>query len=516
MGWLEDMLGYGGAPRPDTLSYLQDKGTVGLGVPQLQDPLGAKASAGLPSARPPVDYASGAQQAALQQQNAVRAEAAAQAAKDSMVAEQTALSEAQRASAERAHHEASTKLYADTDARQKAILDEAAKAPPIDPGKFSRDLGAGGQIGALVTGFLSGFVNPKGGGDDVVQLITGLTDRNVQAQIANNAQRDKLLGLKQSALNNDFSRGRDRLDTELAATAREYDGAIRLVKAEAEKKWGGTIGDAKAQQLISGIQQSFLEKLKAHRENDLQIGAAQMNAQTQRQSQLEATRHNQVEEGLSAAQLGIKANLATGPLAGLKPDEARKLEIHGADGKLLGYGYDPDDAKATRTRIIQYEDFRKDLTDYRDLVEKFGHEFSGVGGVGRTEAYASMLAKHKRLITTAKEIQKLGVLTGPDVDLLEGQIPPPQGSLGGANPLPALADAIQHGDEAIDRFIRVNIQGAKRYSPVSGDELGGTRGGTVTPGTPAGRPGARGLPSMPVNEDSPLTAPGLPLGSLRQ
>lgn len=327
MGWLENTLGYGAAP--------------GLGVPQLQNPLQTlqsqpgPAPAPRPAAPSQPDAIAQTQKNAGMEVQAAQQQAAAEKAQNLALAEGASLAEAQRSRADREQEEARTRLYSDVDKRQQGIIDEASRMPPIDPGKFAKDLGAGGAIAAAATGFLSGLINPKGGADDIVNLITGLADRNVQAQLANNSQREKLLGLKQQALNGDFSRGRDLLDAKLAATARAYDGAIRLVKAEADKKWGGQIGDAKAQGLITGIQQKFVGIVEQIRDTRINQGVASMNAQsarmgaesgrmsaeTGRASQREVAKQNEYDNQFKAAELGLKANAAKNvPVPGSSED----------------------------------------------------------------------------------------------------------------------------------------------------------------------------------------------------
>lgn len=422
MGWLEDMLG------------VPSKPTLGVGA--LQNPLaalqaqpGPAPQASLGAGAPPLGVGGGADFEAQARSNAALAanatsrQQAAETGMQAELAEKTALAEAQRANRERVAEERRTALYADIDRQQKDILAEAARAPAIDPGKGVRDMGAVGAIGTIASGFLSGLINPKGGANDIVQLVTQIADRSVQTQVANQEQRNKLLGLRQQALGGDLARGRDLIDAELVATVRAYDSAARTFAAEAQKKWGGEIGAAKSQAIISGIRDGLLLRVQGWRDKKQELGIAGMNAQTARigaqtgqAAQEETARHNQAEEGLSAAELGVKAaaakaqpvpggqedpraihavsNEINGPVRASRPEAADKLnERIGAGATLLrlidrnaeirrqidggGLGLLPDSEKDLRSEAeSNYETIVNVMssTEGQGVVRKEDHE----------------------------------------------------------------------------------------------------------------------------------------------
>lgn len=557
-GQLDPMAGYmrqqyGVQPPPDSApAPVMAQGGPSLGVSPLSNPLDGmappSASAPPPAEAPQYDpsaygqrlpgppaggrgpaepaYVTDARQTAQMQANAVARQQAAEDARSAEIASKTALQETAFANQQRQIEEHRAQLYADIDKRQKDILSDAANQPAIDPARVYKNTGTAGKIASVAAGFISGLINPAGGAQNVTEVINRVVEQDIQGQVANMEQRNRLLGLRQGALDKDFARGSDLLDFQLKASARAYDGAIRLVTAEAAKKWGGEIGQAKAQSVIAGIADGFQNKVQAWRDEQTRLGLQRQQVGIAG-GQLALARDNaKFEHGMQAGQFtrqlnqdiskapldaaeaklrtaqaqkalaGLNAPVGLGPEipAGLKPDEARKLEVHGSGGQMLGWANDDTTAREARKQLAGYDDIRKDLSDYRALADKYGREFS-VGGWS-TDALKTMEAKHKRLMTTVKEVEKLGVLSGDDLKLLKGQIPGPQGWLGGS-PLPAIDEALSHADQAIDRYVRINIPGVKRYSPLSAEEIaamGGRQGATIDPSAPSGRVAPQGLP----------------------
>src|SRR5262249_25951832 len=72
--------------------------------------------------------------------------------------------------------------------------------------------------------------------------------------------------------NNDLTRGKDLLDAQLQASVNSYNSAIRLVNAEAAKNFGGEIGQAKAQQVIAGLESAKQDKIQQWRDKQVELG----------------------------------------------------------------------------------------------------------------------------------------------------------------------------------------------------------------------------------------------------
>lgn len=372
----------------------------------------------------------------------------------------------------------------------------------IDPNHLVNSMPAWQKIVSVIGLGLGGAYSARTGrANPALAIIQDQINKDIQTQMANLDTKKGALNAKGTMLQQDIANGRDAADARAKATSALYDSAIRETKAQATLL-GGETAQAESQELIGGLEAKKADAEHSHwlQEHQLAVSdgtlsLARDNAKFEHGLQLgQFTRglNNDVTEAAQKANAAaLKSNAG---IAGLSPTEARKLEVHGADGRLLGYANDDTTAREARKQIGTYEDVRKDLVDYKAAAEKYGREFSA--GSWSTDAMKDMTAKHTRLMTTVKEVEKLGVLSGDDLKLLEGQIPGPQGWLGGS-PLPALNEAIAHGDQAIDRYMKINVPGAGRYSPPGAADvlkLGGQTGATIPGTAPSGRPGVQGLP----------------------
>lgn len=430
------------------------------------------------------------QQEAMDAANAASMAAAMkqQAHQDEIIAK-TSANEAQRANREREVEETRAKVFADVDAKQQALINEATKGEQVDPrGRFG-NAGTGAKLAMGIMGFLQGFIDPKGGPGKMAAWVDNIVQKDIATQMANIEQKNRVLGMKQSALDKGVARDSAMLDAQLAATARAYDGAQRII--EAEKAKNPAMAEM-AQAAQAELQMKMQEKFEAVRQQNRALGlqgasiALQKRAQDMGWAQNEADRMERIGNNAMKAQ-GEAAKLAAkgaGPGApeGLTPKEARELVVHGADGRVLGYARNAAAAEKVSDKVSSYEDFRKDLVDYRKMLKDHGREFSGVAGYGQTKAFREMETKHKRLLISAKEMAKLGVLSGPDLDLVTAEVPAPRGLLGGNDPLPSVDDTIRALDGSMDRFMKINVPGAERYSPPSFEDIGGVSAAGVAPG----------------------------------
>lgn len=269
----------GAAPAPAPIAPLEEQPSVPPPTPQL--PMAAAAPAAPPAAppggkKPPKgedEFMRARQETTDMQVHAVQRQQAAEVAQASEVAEKSALAETQNAVRQREIEEQRGAVYADADKRQRAVMSEVETLgnTKIDPKRVFKN-NAGGTIATAALGFLSGFLNPRGGANDIVQMVDGIIQRDVASQSADLENKRAALGAKQQGIQTDLARGLSQTDSQLAAQLRGYDSAIKIINAEAVKKWGGEIGAAKAQGLVSGILEKRDEAIQQHKDTVISQG----------------------------------------------------------------------------------------------------------------------------------------------------------------------------------------------------------------------------------------------------
>lgn len=416
------------------------------------------------------------------------ATAAKKQAQQDFAAAEASKIEANRANQERTLAEERAKIDEGVNARQQQLVAEATQLGNKKLTNPFKEASTGAKLATGIFAFLSGVMDPKGAPTRVGAWMDGIIQRDLARQMADIDQQNKMLGVKQGALDKDYGRAQNALDMKLQATVRTYDGAMRLMQQQAAKLGPSAMDEA--QQGIAQLQQSLnaqLEQDKIARGHlaTSQAGVAlQRRAQDMNWAQNEADRMERIGNNAMKAQAAGAAAKGAGPGApeGLTPKEARELVVHGADGRVLGYARNAAAAEKVSDRIEQYEDFRRDLVTYAKMIKENGREFSGVAGYGKSKKFAEMESLHTRILLTAKEKAKLGVLSGPDLDLMTKQLPAPRSLLGGTDPLPGVTNAMKQLDESQDRFMKIHVPGAERYSPPSFDDFGGAQDAGVAPG----------------------------------
>lgn len=210
------------------------------------------------------------QQEAMDAANAASMAAAMkqQAHQDEILAK-TSANEAARANRDRETEEMRAKVFAEVDAKQQALINEATMGEKVDPrGRFG-NAGTGAKLAMGIMGFLQGFIDPKGGPGKMAAWVDSIVQKDIASQMANIEQKNRVLGMKQSALDKGAARDSGMLDAQLAATARAYDGAQRIIAAEAARNPAMA---EMAQAAQAELQMKMQEKFEAVRQQNRQIG----------------------------------------------------------------------------------------------------------------------------------------------------------------------------------------------------------------------------------------------------
>lgn len=342
----------------------------------------------------------------------------------------------------------------------------------VDPDRVFKNQTTGQQIAGLISVALGGYLTAGRGPNPAIEMIQKKIDDDVKAQMADLETKRFGIGAKNTLLQQQIAQNRDKADAAETLRLAQTKLVMDDIKAQAAAD-GSDIAKLEGDRLAAGIMKDAVDKNRAHwlqehtaATQDAHLKIAQQQLALEQKKEDAAEKAKAEELRLRQEALDAKAKIP-GSLQGLDPKELRALEVHGADGKLLGYSYSSERAKNTSDAIQSYENYSSDLKEYRDLLQKMGgRAFGGVAGIGKSEDLSKAQSVHKRLITNAKTMQKLGAMSESDYQLLLDQLPEPKTwTSTGSAPLPGVEDAMKQADVSIDKMVRGNVEGARRYTP---------------------------------------------------
>lgn len=404
---------------------------------------------------------------------------------------------------------------ADTAADQQRLASARAKLDKdaqevadtkIERGKVFREMPLVDKLAVAVQSMVTGLADLKSGRgpEKAMAIVNKIIADDVQDQMVNLENKRASVASQQSRLQMDQTDTYRSADLRTAATLRAYDAAVKqfqavaaqtdseIVRAAALK--GAGMVQQQAGQVYQGWQHEAHQERMAERQAAIaggHLSLARRGQDFEREKFEYAKTRDQEKDALQLeiAQLKAGKGRAPGgpePPPGLTPKEARELEIRGADGRVLGYAADPASAREVRSQVGTYESTRDDLVKYMQAVKENGRKFAGLPGTKwlASKEYLEMKSMHRRLATRikGKAMADLGVLTGNDFEILLDMVPEPQSltSMGG-DPLPGIRSTLQALDGNMDKFLRIQIPGAERYSPMSFEDFGGSQK-AVAPG----------------------------------
>tara|TARA_R110002126_G_scaffold210_7_gene1043 strand:+ start:2181 stop:3839 length:1659 start_codon:yes stop_codon:yes gene_type:complete len=316
---------------------------------------------------------------------------------------------------------------------------EALKEQKVDPNKWYNDQGTAGMIGIALMAGLTEYGNRLSGrsGNAVLSMMDKAVQRDISAQ---------KFSIQQAKQDYDLTRG-DMSDKLLMEKVKRADAAQleARIYSDADMRLKGLAAQSKVPELqmkAAQISQSFVEK-----KNNALINQWKMTndiyktkASLKQSENREATRQKEYQEGRtdrkSAAALVQKGamNRATvaAKLAADKEEkallkESKELAIPGWE---LGNEVTPgkDETKKLRLAKSNIDSLRLQIRDYKKKMKVYGPQASYIAN---PKAAKSMAAAHKGIMMKVKELDELGALTGPDMDLIKAQMPPDPDSMTG-------------------------------------------------------------------------------------
>ena len=331
----------------------------------------------------------------------------AQAAYESaFIDEQARLSNERIAKMELEQAEAQKRMDEAQATYQKAV-DEMA-GMKVDKNRLWANMGTGNKITAGIAMFLGAFGTSDS--NRAVKVINDAIERDIREQESNIAIKGKDVANRRGILSDMLSRFSTERQAKLATHAAYLQNAeFELHKYAA--KFKGTIAEAKAMQ--------------------------------------------------AAGELEMKRNKLLYDMAKDAAEMRQKGMLSHRDLFVPGYGFalTPDDAKEAKNLIGVADNIKKNIDDMVNLREsQGGFEVLNRGAVSRGQIISV------DTLLQIKELAKLGVLNGPDLDLIKKMIPedPLEFSLTGttAKNLGTVKDLIQR---RLDTFLRARgLQGPSK------------------------------------------------------
>lgn len=112
-------------------------------------------------------------------------------------------------------------------------------------------------------------------------------------------------------------------------------------------------------------------------------------------------------------------------------------------------------AKKDRIQLNNTWAFRRELTEYLDIMDHAGNEFSGMPGMSATDAWARAQQLHKSMMFKVKNSQGTGALDKGMVDVFNDYVAPPKEWLGKSNPTASARKGLESWREDTNNTYRM-------------------------------------------------------------
>ena len=301
----------------------------------------------------------------------------------------------------------------------------------VDPDRWWGSRSTGQKIAGFIGAAISGALAP-GGQNQTLGLINQAIDRDLDAQVQSLAGQRAALATQQGLVGDLYRQTGDplppppaapaammqRLDDELGAEMAQYDPRSARVQAMADAR-------AQARQEIAASEARIAEAQWKRYTEQAKIDEGQARiAQDERESRRQAytTREGQrTQERIAAAQLAA-AGKEKEAIRGEKEQE--RVEQRGVVGGLTGKGGGafvaptPEDARTIRSTKAAVDQSAALLDRMLLAREKYGWSSDLV----KSPEWRAMKGDFAQLLLNKKELDKLGVLAGPDMGLMEAAL----------------------------------------------------------------------------------------------
>lgn len=324
-------------------------------------------------------------------------------------------------------------------------------------------------IGAFLGGGLSVF---NGGKNDFTDFMQQQIGQNLEVQKANLANRKDALEMGQNmygrllqrygdervADNMFLAASYDALGHQAGAQAAQFDSPIVREKGQqmqimaARQAKVATAAAAAAQQKLDMDRKEMAIKQMDAGTRRYEAGTGRMRAGTDARQQAWGERKDVADLAFRYEDMGMKHEdamakardeVAKGKVEQEKWEaEKRGREVFMPNGKPLvdqrtGQPYMAGNAELAdkhRTQLNNTWAFRRQLTQYLDLMDHAGNEFSGIPGVSATDARAKADQLHADMMLKVKNSYDTGALDKGMVDVFNTYVAPPKEWLGKSNP----------------------------------------------------------------------------------
>ena len=323
------------------------------------------------------------------------------------------------------------------------------KGAHIDRRRLFKDAGIGGSLAMLGGAILNGFVAPlQGGRNQALEIVQHMVDQDIATQESDIANRRSVLGAEQGlytqylAGSGDRQKARalvtagalDALDKQMAAEQALYDSD--LIKADIQKK-RDTIAAAREELIAKNGQQQFENQLALRKQAEQERSA--LAGEKLQKSQIglgyanlkEGARQFNTKAAMDQDQFNRRLALDTQEL--LQKGETAKAEALQKQGQTVIFGVQgakgeritapsKEEAEKINQGIGSAEEAYQALERLVEMRKEYGHEFEDPLFGIETEAGKQMKSLHATILTKLKESEKLGAISGSDLELMQNQI----------------------------------------------------------------------------------------------
>lgn len=339
------------------------------------------------------------------------------------------------------------------DAKSKALQAEVQRISQtrVNDNEVFDNMSTGGKIATFAALAMGGFVGAKSGTNMAADQIKNMVDNNIKVQLANLQNRREGVSQQNTLIQQDVARGMDLYTAATKAQALGYEQAAKIVDLEGSKL-SGQLEKANAAQIAAKLRHETLQTFATYRASAMSTAAqnyATSSANMREKMQLAATTAVQIagqQVGYSEhiMDVGAKKEAAQAKAA----EEQNKLTVIGTRSMPGGQsvqvpvGVAKDEAshkEATKLGALT-ADAQKSLQEFEQSMNKYRGAY---GGPGATQGYQIMQQKWANARVAMFELKFQRAPTDNDLELLDAQLPPPQGLLNQADPFARIQEAQQ-------------------------------------------------------------------------
>jgi len=331
----------------------------------------------------------------------------------------------------------------------------------IDPNRLYKNASVPQRIVGALSLFIGGFLEAYTGKNSALAIINQQIDRDIEAQKVAIEQKRSAIETRRGLLGTMLDRYKDMGTAEAAARVSYLN--IAAAKLEALAAPMPEQARLRAAQGALGFRQQadgLLEQIRAQNVAAAQAAAQSRAAATAARAKEERRRFESDREfELKVAKTGADIEDQQATREQKRTEEAQKgapLGVFDQAGKLLSNATSKEAATQVNGQLVGYRQFRRELAQLQDLVDRAGRKYDGIGSKGflASDEKIELDTRYNKLAWAfARMLNGPGVLTKNDVDAARDVMPAPP-SFTGRDPTQAYKVIQGLADQQITEVVR--------------------------------------------------------------